>query len=210
MRQKIINAIGCLVAKWILHNYDDGLVIKRKGGAEQIIKVFSAPAYRNIIKPAIKGFDFSGGDDMKEWMAADLIKRIKAEETADKYVDRHKAFDLAIKALEEIQQYREIGTVEELRKLKESNLSGLELAMIAVSVEKLKQYEDLEKQGNLLKNPKELENSILERMKEFMDEYRSYSESSIDHFGGKADAMETSMRIVKGAFSEVADGIQVS
>lgn len=58
--------------------------------------------------------------------------------------------------------------------------------MIAVSIEKLKQYEDLEKQGNLLKNPKELENSILERMKEFMDEYRGYSESSIDHFGGKS------------------------
>ncbi|NBH27651.1 hypothetical protein D3Z60_18180 [Lachnospiraceae bacterium] len=137
---------------------------------------------------------------MTEWRAADLIRRIKVEETAERYVDRHKAFDLAIKALEEIQQYREIGTVEELRKLKESNLSGLELAMIAVYVEKLKQYEDLEKQGNLLKNPKELENSILERMKEFMDKYRSYSESSIDHFGGKADAMETSMRIVRVHF----------
>lgn len=140
---------------------------------------------------------------MTEWRAADLIRRIKVEETAERYVDRHKAFDLAIKALEEIQQYREIGTVEELRKLKESNLSGLELAMIAVSVEKLKQYEDLEKQGNLLKNPKELENSILERMKEFMDEYRGYSESSIDHFWGKADAMKTAMQIVKRAFSEV-------
>lgn len=54
MRQKIINAIGCLVAKWILHNCDDGLVIKRRGGEEQIIKVFSTPAYRNIIKPIIK------------------------------------------------------------------------------------------------------------------------------------------------------------
>lgn len=56
MRQKIINAIGCLVTKWILHNFDDGLVVKRKGGAEQIIKVFSVPVYRNVIKPAIKGF----------------------------------------------------------------------------------------------------------------------------------------------------------
>ena len=90
---------------------------------------------------------------MTEWRAADLIRRIKVEETAERYVDRHKAFDLAIKALEEIQQYREIGTVEELKKLKESNLSGLELAMIAVSIEKLEQYEDLEKQGKLLKLP---------------------------------------------------------
>ncbi len=146
---------------------------------------------------------------MTEWQAVDLIRKIKGE-TADRYVDRHKAFDLAIKALEEIERYKAIGTVEELKGLKESNLSGLELAMIAVFVEKLKKYEDLEKHGKLLKNPQELENSILERMKEFMDEYRSYSESSIDHFGGKADAMETSMRIVKGAFLEVADGIQVS
>ncbi len=53
IRQKIINNVGCAAARWILHNCDDGLVIKRKAGAEQIIKVFSAQAYRNIIKPAI-------------------------------------------------------------------------------------------------------------------------------------------------------------
>lgn len=53
MKKKIINGIGCLIAKWILHNCDDGLVIRRKGGARQIIKVFSEPAYRNIIRPAI-------------------------------------------------------------------------------------------------------------------------------------------------------------
>lgn len=53
MKKKIINGIGCLIAKWILHNCDDGLVVKRKGGAKQIIKVFSVQAYRNIIKPAI-------------------------------------------------------------------------------------------------------------------------------------------------------------
>ncbi|MCI8749527.1 MAG: hypothetical protein HFH67_16990 [Lachnospiraceae bacterium] len=52
-RNRIINSAGCLVAKWILHNCGDGLVIKRKGGAKQIIKVYSEPAYRNVIKPAI-------------------------------------------------------------------------------------------------------------------------------------------------------------
>ena len=52
-RNRIINSAGCLAAGWVLHNCEDGLVIKRKGGAEQIIKVFSEPAYRNIIKPAI-------------------------------------------------------------------------------------------------------------------------------------------------------------
>lgn len=68
--------------------------------------------------------------------------------------------------------------------------------------EKLATYEDLEDQGKLLKNPEELKNSIATRMKEFMDEYRRYSESSIDHFGGKADAMETAIRIVNAAFSD--------
>ena len=52
-RNRIINSAGCLAAKWVLHNCDDGLVIKRKGGSEQIIKIFSEPAYRNVIKPAI-------------------------------------------------------------------------------------------------------------------------------------------------------------
>ncbi len=52
-RNRIINSAGCLVAKWIVHNCRDGLVIKRRGGAKQIIKIFSEPAYRNVIKPAI-------------------------------------------------------------------------------------------------------------------------------------------------------------
>ena len=53
IKKMVVNEIGCLVAWWILHNCDDGLVIKRKGGARQIIKVFAEPAYRNVIKPAI-------------------------------------------------------------------------------------------------------------------------------------------------------------
>lgn len=53
IRKIIANRIGCLVARWILHNCEDGFVINRKGGATQIIKVFSEPAYRNVIKPAI-------------------------------------------------------------------------------------------------------------------------------------------------------------
>lgn len=44
MKKKMINIAGCIVAKWILTNTKEGLVIKRKAGAEQIIKVFSVPA----------------------------------------------------------------------------------------------------------------------------------------------------------------------
>lgn len=54
MKKRIVNEIGCLIARWILHNCKDGLVIKRKGGAEQIIKVFSAQAYKNIIAPTVR------------------------------------------------------------------------------------------------------------------------------------------------------------
>ncbi len=47
-------------------------------------------------------------------------------------------YDMAISALEEIQQYRALGTVEEL---KESTFSGLELANIWAAIEKLRKYE---------------------------------------------------------------------
>lgn len=53
IKNAVVNKAGCIVAKWILNNCADGLVIRRKGGAKQIIKVFGEPAYRNIIKPAI-------------------------------------------------------------------------------------------------------------------------------------------------------------
>ena len=66
IKGEIINKIGCFVARWILHNCADGLVIKRKCGAKQIIKVFSEPAYRNVIKPSI-------------YKATEIIKRGKYE-----------------------------------------------------------------------------------------------------------------------------------
>lgn len=47
--------------------------------------------------------------------AIDLIKQIKTEETHERYIDRHKAFKLAIEALEEIQRYQLIGTMDECR-----------------------------------------------------------------------------------------------
>lgn len=52
IKDRIINAIGCIVCKWIIGCYDDGLVVHRKEGAVQRIKVFSDAAYRNIIKPS--------------------------------------------------------------------------------------------------------------------------------------------------------------
>ena len=52
------------------------------------------------------------------------------------------ALATAIKALEEIQQYRAIGTVEELKELKYNGaFSGIELANIAASLAELQKYQ---------------------------------------------------------------------
>lgn len=55
---------------------------------------------------------------------------------------------------------------------------------------------------NALKRSAKIEKTkqeIIERMQEFEAEYRSYSENTVDHFGGKADAMHTAIVIVKNA-----------
>ena len=52
--------------------------------------------------------------------------------------------DIAIKALEEVQQYRAIGTPEELRQLKENGaFTGIELAQIAAMQMTLKKYREI-------------------------------------------------------------------
>ena len=48
--------------------------------------------------------------------------------------------DLAIKALEEIQKYRALGTQEELQTMKERSLTGFELAQIVAGQMLLKEY----------------------------------------------------------------------
>lgn len=68
------------------------------------------------------------------------------------------------------------------------------------ALKEFNRYKELEEQGKLLENPQELKSKIIGIMKEFADEYRNYSESSIDYHGGRADAMETAIRIVKTAF----------
>lgn len=44
---------------------------------------------------------------------------------------------------------------------------------------------------------------VICRMQEFRTEWIQYSESSIDYFGGKAEAMDIAITIVKAAFSEL-------
>lgn len=53
---------------------------------------------------------------MSEKEAKDIIYMWAMERASDGDVEACEAFDMAIKALEEIQQYRSIGTVEEIEK----------------------------------------------------------------------------------------------
>jgi len=79
---------------------------------------------------------------MTEQEAIKEFKERLSIEDYKKYVpEYYEAMEIAVSALEGIRQYRDLGTVKELREMKESALSGLELANIWAALEKLKKYE---------------------------------------------------------------------
>ncbi len=47
----------------------------------------------------------------------------------------------------------------------------------------------------------EAKQNLLQIVDEFIAEYRHISQSYVDHFGGKADAMETARRLIDKAFN---------
>lgn len=56
--------------------------------------------------------------------------------------------------LEELKSYKDIGTLKELKELKENGaFTGLELAKLAIMQKELKKYKDLEEQGLLVRLP---------------------------------------------------------
>lgn len=77
--------------------------------------------------------------------------------------------DTAIKALEEVQQYRALGTPEELRSMKEhGGFTGVELAQIAAGRMKLKEYQTI---GTPEECRAAREKQIPKRPKEYEDKY---------------------------------------
>lgn len=59
--------------------------------------------------------------------------------------------------LEELKSYKDIGTLKELKELKENGaFTGLELAKLAIMQKELKKYKDLEEQGLLVRLPDDL------------------------------------------------------
>ena len=49
----------------------------------------------------------------------------------------------------------------------------------------------------------QVKTEILSRMDEFIAEYRRISESTVDHFGGKAEAMDVARRLVNAALTDL-------
>lgn len=57
------------------------------------------------------------------------------------YTGRKEKAEIILNAFDELEQYRSLGTVEKLKILKKSALSGLELANIWAALQELKKYE---------------------------------------------------------------------
>lgn len=80
---------------------------------------------------------------MTENEAIKLIKIFPEWNTDDQWLDAgemEELTDFCIKALGEIRQYREIGTVKELKEIKLCAFSGIELASIAIAMQELRKY----------------------------------------------------------------------
>ena len=98
-------------------------------------------------------------------------------------------------------EYKKIGTVEEI--LNTFNTQQLKIASQHNELEEYREIGTIEEFKALKEKMQDVEIMIIDRMQEFYDEYRRISQSRVDHFGGKADAIETSQKIVKGVFKDV-------
>lgn len=52
---------------------------------------------------------------------------------------------------------------------------------------------------------KEAKQDLLQIVDEFIAEYRHISQSYVDHFGGKADAMETARRLINARLTDLCN-----
>ena len=84
----------------------------------------------------------------------DVIEIIKDVTWKDfgRHPDFPEAREAAIQALNEVEEYRAIGTPEELRSLKERAFTGIELAQIAAMQMRLKEYERIGTPEECLRN----------------------------------------------------------
>lgn len=84
-------------------------------------------------------------NDMNEIEAIEIIGKVPVSLNYEgSLVEIKKAYDVIQKAIEEIQQYRAIGTVEDLKTMKENGaFTGVELAQILAMQMELKKYQSI-------------------------------------------------------------------
>lgn len=70
------------------------------------------------------------------------LERLKNIDFRKEVIERIN-YDAYMSLMDELEEYRELGTLEELKKLKECELSGIELAEIACSLNLLKDYQQI-------------------------------------------------------------------
>ena len=74
----------------------------------------------------------------------EAIKHLELCKKSRMFIPNNDVLEVAIQALEEIQQYRAIGTVEDIQSMKDNGaFSGVELAQIAAMQMKLKDYQSI-------------------------------------------------------------------
>lgn len=74
-----------------------------------------------------------------------------------------KEYEQIAEWLEELKSYKDIGTLKELKELKENGaFTGLELAKLAIMQKELKKYKDLEEQGLLVRLPCKVGDMVLD------------------------------------------------
>ena len=74
----------------------------------------------------------------------EAIECLEKNKPTSGYIMLQESVDIAIKALEKIQEYRKLGTVEELKAMMDNGaFTGTELAQIAAMQMKLKEYQQL-------------------------------------------------------------------
>ena len=82
-------------------------------------------------------------EELKEMMQQKLIMKnyhARGEKDAEEVAFD---FDRAINALKENQEYKKLGTLEEMKLLKETHLTGVELAQISCMLKQLAEYEKI-------------------------------------------------------------------
>lgn len=85
----------------------------------------------------------------------------------------------AISILEELQQYRALGTPEELKELKERAFDGMELAQIAAALMRLKEYERIG-------TPEECRAAMEQEAKKVIEKYKAKAPEDIEAYGEDA------------------------